>query len=72
MRLGATIADYGDFADPEAYLAECLKQGYRCAPCPEVTITETEKIRTIQEKFARADVVVAGIRCLGQPAGPTA
>ena len=59
MRLGATIADYGDFADPEAYLAECLKRGYRCAPCPDVCISETEKIRTIQEKFARADVVVA-------------
>ncbi len=59
MRLGATIADYGDFTDPEVYLAECLKRGYRCAPCPDVSISETEKIRTIQEKFARADVVVA-------------
>ena len=55
----ATITDYGDFADPEAYLAECLKRGHRCAPCPEVSISEIEKIRTIQETFARADVLVA-------------
>lgn len=70
MRLGATIENYGDFADPEAYLAECLKCGYRCAPCPTVSISETEKIRTIREKFARAGVLVAEFDAWINPLDP--
>jgi len=33
MRLGATINSYFDDSDPQSYVAECQRWGYRAAPC---------------------------------------
>ena len=70
MRLGATIGDYIKLVDPQAYVAECRKQGYRAAPCPEVTVRETEKIRDIKGAFAGADIVIAEVAAWVNPLHP--
>ncbi len=62
MRLGATISSYFTDADPEAYVAECTRQGYRAAPCPPVGIAEQDKIRAIQSAFSRADIVIGEVQ----------
>jgi len=62
MRLGATISSYFSSTDPDAYVAECKKGGYRAAPCPEVRITEKEKIRAIKDAFAKADIVIGEVQ----------
>ena len=70
MRLGATIEDYIQSSDPEAYVAECRKQGYRAASCPPVSIADTEKIRTFKEAFAKADIVIAEVAAWVNPLHP--
>lgn len=61
MRLGATISSYFHDSDPAAYVGECRKWGYRSAPCPDVTIRETEKLRAIAEEFAKADIAIGEV-----------
>jgi len=62
MRLGATISSYFDSTDPESYVAECVKCGYRAAPCPAVGIREKEKIKEIARAFSRADIVIGEVQ----------
>lgn len=62
MRLGATINSYFTDTDPEAYVAECVRHGYRAAPCPAVSIAEPEKIREIRDAFSRADIVIGEVQ----------
>jgi sugar phosphate isomerase/epimerase len=62
MRLGATISSYFTNPDPEAYMAECKKCGYRAAPCPPVSIQEREKIRSIGQAFSSADIVIGEVQ----------
>jgi hypothetical protein len=58
MRLGATISSYFENSDPDSYVAECRKWGYRSAPCPSLGIKEGETIRAIAEAFSAADIVI--------------
>jgi sugar phosphate isomerase/epimerase len=62
MRLGATINSYFDDSDPEAYVAECTKYGYRAAPCPAVGIQDHDKMRKISKAFAAADVLIGEVQ----------
>lgn len=62
MRLGATINSYFTDTDPGAYVAECVRHGYRAAPCPAVGIAEHDKIREIRNAFSRADVVIGEVQ----------
>ena len=70
MRLGASISQYGNFPDPEAYVAECVKWGYRSAPCPKVGIAETEKMRATERAFAKADIKIAEVEAWVNPLDP--
>lgn len=62
MRLGATISSYFTDTDPEAYVAECTRHGYRAAPCPAVSVADHDKIRAIRNAFSRADVVIGEVQ----------
>jgi sugar phosphate isomerase/epimerase len=62
MRLGATISSYFTSTDPESYVAECKKYGYRAAPAPDVAIGEREKIRAIAKSFSDADIVIGEVQ----------
>src|ERR1700689_1405185 len=62
MRLGATISSYFTDTDPEAYVAECQKWGYRAAPCPSVGIKDSQKIRAIEKAFSSADIVIGEVQ----------
>lgn len=62
MRLGATISSYFTDPDPEAYIAECRRWGYRSAPCPAVGINDKEKIRAIANAFSSADIVIGEVQ----------
>lgn len=70
MRLGATIGDYLGTSDPGAHVAECRRQGYRAAPCPEVSIGERDRIREIKRSFAAADIVIAEVAAWVNPLHP--
>jgi sugar phosphate isomerase/epimerase len=70
MRLGATIDQYFDSSDPEAYLGECQKCGYRSAPCPQVSLRETEKLRFIRDAFSKADVLIGEVQAWVNPLDP--
>jgi sugar phosphate isomerase/epimerase len=62
MRLGATISSYFENSDPDSYVAECRKWGYRSAPCPAVNVGETDKIRKINDAFSKADIVIGEVQ----------
>jgi sugar phosphate isomerase/epimerase len=62
MRLGATISSYFNDPDPQSYIAECRKWGYRSAPCPSVRIQETEKIQEIAKAFPAADITIGEVQ----------
>jgi sugar phosphate isomerase/epimerase len=63
MRLGATIHRYCGvrITDPDAYIAECRKQGFRAATCPDHHLGGSDRIREIRDAFGRADIVIAEI-----------
>ena len=62
MRLGATISSYFNDPDPEKYVAECQKWGYRSAPCPAVRLVERDKIRAIDTAFSRAGISIGEVQ----------
>lgn len=72
MRLGATIDSYFKSDDPDAYVAECVKRGFRAAPCPSASIHETEKLRAIQQAFTKADVTIAEVAAWWNALDPNA
>ena len=61
MRLGATISTYYQSEDPDDYVRECRKRGYRAAPCPPVHLRETEKLRAIEKAFADAEITIGEV-----------
>ena len=63
MRLGATIHRYCGLRinDPESYIAECRKMGFRAATCPDHLLGNSTEIRKIREAFQQADIVIAEI-----------
>jgi sugar phosphate isomerase/epimerase len=61
MRLGATISSYFTTTDPEAYVSECRKWGYRSAPSPALDIKDKEKIRATKEAFSGADITIGEV-----------
>lgn len=70
MRLGATISQYAEFSDPEAYVAECRRWNYRSAPCPDVGIEDRERIRSIREAFSKSDIVIGEVQAWVNPLDP--
>ena len=61
MRLGATIGDYLGSEDPDDYIIECQKQGYRAACCPELEADDFDRARDIKSKFASAHIIIAEV-----------
>ena len=61
MRLGATIYKYGQFEDPETYVAECQRCGYRAAVCPKDFVDDIEKRRAMKRGFQKVDIVIAEV-----------
>lgn len=72
MRLGATIGDYLGTEDPDAHVAECRRQGYRAAPCPEVAVGDRDRIRDIKRAFGEADIVIGEVAAWVNPLHPDA
>ncbi|MCX8156423.1 MAG: sugar phosphate isomerase/epimerase [Verrucomicrobiae bacterium] len=47
--------------DPEELARECRRLGYGAAYCPNIKITDTERIRATAAAFAKHDVVIAEV-----------
>ena len=72
MRLGATLHRYCNVRidNPDAYLAECRKQGFRAAQSPDHRLGSSDDLRKIRDAFAAADVVIAEVGGWSNPLDP--
>src|SRR5262245_24867885 len=63
MRLGATLHRYCNLRidDPDSYIAECKRMGFRAATCPDHHLGGSDDLRAIREAFATADITIAEI-----------
>jgi sugar phosphate isomerase/epimerase len=59
LRLGAPAFAKSD--DPAELARWHRAAGYRAAYCPKLAIAETDRIRAVEEAFAREDVVIAEV-----------
>ena len=59
LRLGGP--SYAGTSEPEALALAHRKLGYRAAYCPNVPLSDTDRIRAYNEAFARHDVVIAEV-----------
>src|SRR5262245_90237 len=59
LRLGGP--SYAGTSEPEALALAHRKLGYRAAYCPNVPLSDTDKIRAYSDAFARHDVVIAEV-----------
>lgn len=59
MRLGATVFVSAD--DPDAWVEEHRRLGYRAAFCPPLGLDDAEKIRAVRDACARADLVIGEV-----------
>src|SRR5215510_13193594 len=59
LRLGGP--PFAGTNEPEALALAHRKLGYRAAYCPNVALTDTDKIRAYADAFARHDVVIAEV-----------
>ncbi len=59
IRLGGPAFTNTD--DPEALALAHRKLGYRAAYCPNVSLSESDKVRGFSEAFAKQDVVIAEV-----------
>jgi len=59
LRLGGP--SYAGTSEPEALALAHRKLGYRAAYCPNVALSDADKIRAYSEAFSRHDVVIAEV-----------
>ena len=59
VRLGGPV--FTNTSDPEELARAHRQLGYRAAYCPNIALTDAEKIRAFAEAFARQDVVLAEV-----------
>jgi sugar phosphate isomerase/epimerase len=59
LRLGGP--SFSKAVDPEELALAHRKLGYRAAFCPKVKLDETDRIRALQQAFAKHDVVIAEV-----------
>ncbi len=59
VRLGAPVFEKSD--DPELLALAHKNMRYRAAYCPEVSLSDTDRIKAVSEAFARHDVVIAEV-----------
>lgn len=59
LRLGAPA--FPKSQDPEELARAHRDLGYRAAYCPKVEISETDRIRSIRDAFAKNDIVIAEV-----------
>jgi sugar phosphate isomerase/epimerase len=59
LRLGAPA--FAKTEDPEQLALAHRQLGYRAAYCPNVALTDKERIRAVREAFAKQDVVIAEV-----------
>ena len=63
MRLGATLHKYSGIRlnDPDAYVAECRKHGFRAAQAPDHRLGSRDDLARIRNACEKADIVIAEI-----------
>jgi len=59
IRLGGPVFDAPQ--EPEALALAHRKLGYRAAYCPDVSLSDGDRIRALREAFAKHDVVIAEV-----------
>ena len=59
IRLGAPVS--AKSSDPDEVALAHRALGYRAAYCPNIPLTDTDRIRATREAFARHDVVIAEV-----------
>lgn len=59
IRLGAPA--FANTDDPEALAEAHRRLGYRAAYCPNVSVTESARVKAYADAFAKADVVIAEV-----------
>ncbi|HOC68608.1 MAG: Xylose isomerase-like TIM barrel [Candidatus Hydrogenedentes bacterium ADurb.Bin101] len=59
VRLGAPVFEKSD--DPELLALAHKKMRYRAAYCPDVSISDSNKIKAVSETFARHNIVIAEV-----------
>ena len=59
LRLGGP--SYAQTDDPDELARAHRKLGYRAAYCPNVTLGQTDRIRALEQAFAKHDVVIAEV-----------
>jgi len=59
MRIGVELHFLTD--DPEEIARGYVEAGYSAAVCPSVSLDQPERIRAIQDAFARHDIMLAEI-----------
>jgi len=59
LRLGGPA--FAKVDDPEELALAHRKLGYRAAYCPKVTLGDAERVRALQQAFAKHDVVIAEV-----------
>lgn len=72
MRLGATLHKYCGIrlSDPDAYVAECRKHGFRAAQAPDHRLGASDDLCRIRKACDQADVVIAEIGGWSNPLDP--
>lgn len=59
LRLGAPA--FCKSQDPEEIAMAHVNLGYRAAYCPKVEVSETDRVRSLREAFAKHDIVIAEV-----------
>ncbi len=59
VRLGGPV--FGEVKDPDELALAHRKLGYRAAYCPNVAVSDTDRIRALGQAFARHDVIIAEV-----------
>ena len=68
MRLGAQV--FGDFSDPESWIAALKRHVYTAAYCPVKHVHDDDSIRAYADAAAKADIVIAEVGAWSNPMSP--
>ncbi|MBI5095337.1 MAG: sugar phosphate isomerase/epimerase [Candidatus Hydrogenedentes bacterium] len=70
MRLGGP--PFGDCADPDRWIAELGRHGYRAAYCPIDNTADDSAVRAYEDAARRNDIVIAEVGAWSNPLAPDA
>ncbi|MBZ0295154.1 MAG: sugar phosphate isomerase/epimerase [Anaerolineae bacterium] len=69
MRLGGPV--FGNFSDPEDWIANVKARGYRAAYCPVQIGCDSDTIRAYADAAAAADIIIAEVGAWSNPISPS-